>query len=383
MRTDGMPEVRKKGAVKNGPVRRVVKALCGPVEMERPRYRCPGCDKSFYAPNAFYDSLGTRSVTEGVWNIGLQLGVHVPYARTSQLLERFFGVKVSAAALHGEMVTRGMFESERVGKSAHDQATFRSLPDPAPPSVSSCRRYVEMDGCYVHRWCQKGSFELKVGSVFRDPVLEENRNRKWIEHKEYVGYFGDSETFGERLFSCGERWGISEAEELYVLGDGASWIRSLHSQYFPHGQLILDWWHVQKAVRTTVRSVVSNESQRQGYGDAITSALYEGDVDRALKMIEQLPRSTAKRREESAALKHYLHSNRHAIPNYGATKEQGIHIGSGVIENTCMDTVGRRMKHRGMGWTDHGAEAILSLRFIHLNGQWDDYWAREHPAQAA
>ena len=64
-------------------------------------------------------------------------------------------------------------------------------------------------------------------------------------------------------------------------------------------------------------------------------------------------------------------------------KAQGVHIGSGVIENTCMDTVGRRMKHRGMGWTDRGAEAILCLRLLHLNGQWDDYRDREHPRQAA
>jgi len=48
-----------------------------------------------------------------------------------------------------------------------------------------------------------------------------------------------------------------------------------------------------------------------------------------------------------------------------------------------MDTVGRRMKHRGMGWTERGADAILCLRLLHLNGHWDDYWDREHPRQAA
>lgn len=378
-----MPIVRKKGAVKNGPVRRAVQALCGRVEADRQRYRCRGCGRSFYAPNAFLDSLGQGVVTEEVWQVVLQLALYTPYGQACALVEKLAGIAISPAALQGEMVSRGMAESEYQGQRAHDQATFRSLPDPAPPSVSSGRRYVEMDGCFVHKWRQKASFELKVGTVFTDPILRESRKRKWVEHKEYVGYFGDSETFGERLFSCGERWRLSEAEELYVLGDGASWIRSLHSEYFPHGQLLLDWWHVQKAVWVTVCSVIADEVERRRRGRAVTSALYEGDVGRALRLIEQLPATTSKRQESRAALAHYIRSNRHAIPNYEATKAQGIHIGSGVIENTCMDTVGRRMKHRGMGWTERGAEAMLCLRLIHLNGQWDEYWERQAQPRAA
>ena len=375
--------MQKKGVVRHGQIARSVHALCGTVSITRQRYRCPGCGGGFYARSRFFDSLGHRLITETVWSFALQLAVYLPYEQTCRRMAELLRVELSPAWLQRELVARGCAESEHQGEAAHNQATFRSLPDPSPPSVSLGRQYVEMDGCFVHRWRQKASFELKVGNVFSDPILVENGTRKWIEHKEYVGYFGDSETFGERLFSCGERWGVSDAEELYVLGDGASWIRSLHSQYFPHGQLILDWWHLQKAVRTTLGSLVPEESERQRVGDGITSALYGGDVDRALRAIEQLPAATKKRAEERGALAHYIRSNRHAIPDYEATKGQGIHIGSGVIENCCMDTVGRRMKHRGMGWTDRGAEAILCLRLLHLNGHWDDYWDREHPRQAA
>lgn len=375
--------MRKKGVVRNGQIARSVHALCGTVSILRQRYRCPHCCGSFYARNPFFDSLGQSLITETVWAFALQLAVYLPYEQTCRRMAELLAVELSPAWLQSELVARGQMESERQSHDAHDRATFRSLPDPAPPSVSSGRRYVEMDGCHVHRWQQQASFELKVGNVFSDPILVENGDRRWIEHKEYVGYFGDSETFGERLFSCGERWGISEAEELYVLGDGASWIRSLHSQYFPHGRLILDWWHVQKAVWRALRSLVSDESERRRSGKAITGALFAGEVDQALRTIEKLPATTPNRERKRAGLAHYISSNRHAIPNYGATKDQGIHIGSGVIENTCMDTVGRRMKHRGMGWTERGAEAILCLRLIHLNGQWEDYWDREHPARAA
>jgi len=255
--------VQKKGVVRHGQIARSVHALCGTVSITRQRYRCPGCGGGFYARSRFFDSFGHRLITETVWSFALQLAVYLPYEQTCRRMAELLRVELSPAWLQRELVARGCAESEHQGEAAHNQATFRSLPDPSPPSVSLGRQYVEMDGCFVHRWRQKASFELKVGNVFSDPILVENGTRKWIEHKEYVGYFGDSETFGERLFSCGERWGVSDAEELYVLGDGASWIRSLHSQYFPHGQLILDWWHLQKAVRTTLGSLVPEESERQ------------------------------------------------------------------------------------------------------------------------
>lgn len=329
------------------------------------------------------ESLEGSVITEEVWRLALQLALYLPYAQASDLLERMDVGTVSATSLHREVVNRGNEESARQGQRSHDEAIFRSSPDPRPPSVSLGRQYVEMDGCFVHKWRQRANFELKVGNVFRAPILIENGTRTWIPHKEYVGYFGDSERFGERLFSFAERWSISEAEELYVLGDGASWIRSLHSQYFPHGQLILDWWHVQNAAWKAVGSLVSDECDRRRWGQMLTGSLFAGEVDQALRTIEELPATTANREEKRAGLARYIRSNRRWIPNYQATKDQGIHIGSGVIENTCMDTVGRRMKHRGMGWTDHGAEAMLCLRLIHLNGQWDHYWNTQHPARAA
>ena len=255
--------MREEGAVRNGRISRRIRGLCGDVVVDRQRYRCRGCGRSFYAGNALFESLDGCIVTDEVWRIALQLSLYLPYAQACVLLKRVLGVTVSPTALQRMLVVRGGAESQYQSQKAHEQATFRSLPDPAPPSVSLGRQYVEMDGCFVHRWREKASFELKVGNIFSDPILTENGKRKWIEHKEYVGYAGDSEAFGECLFSCGERWGVSEAEELYVLGDGASWIRSLHSQYFPHGQFILDWWHLQKAVRTTLTSLVPEESERQ------------------------------------------------------------------------------------------------------------------------
>lgn len=356
--------------------------LFGEVEVTRQRYRCRSCRGGFYAPNRFFDTLGERRLGEKVFEFALQLAAHVPYDQVCVLLQRLLDVRLSDSHLQREMVARGLEESARQGQVAHDQAAFRGVPEPQPPSVSRGRQYVEMDGCHVHKWHQKAGFELKVGELFTDPILTESGKRHWIEHKEYVGFAGSSAEFGERLYGCAQRWGTDEAEELYLLGDGADWIKTLWSDYFPHAQFILDWWHVQKAVWKTVRSVVRDRGERGKWAERITSALFDGQVAEALGIIGELPAQGAEEEESRDRLLGYLRRNAPGLVYYRVVQEQGIHIGSGVVENACMDTIGRRFKHRGMGWSPHGAEALLCLRILHLNGRWGDYWSQRHPKAA-
>ena len=132
----------------------------------------------------------------------------------------------------------------------------------------------------------------------------------------------------------------------------------------------------------TVRCVSGDQEERVKWGERITSALFDGKVAEALRLIAALPAKRAKESESRDSLLGYLWQNSAGLPNYRVVQEQGIHIGSGVIENACMDTVGRRFKHRGMSWTFHGAEALLCLRLLHLNDRWDQYWSREHPKAA-
>ncbi len=53
---------------------------------------------------------------------------------------------------------------------------------------------------------------------------------------------------------------------------------------------------------------------------------------------------------------------------------KGYPIGSGVIEGTCRSFVKDRMELAGMRWSEIGAESMLELRSIKVNGKWDDYW---------
>ena len=51
----------------------------------------------------------------------------------------------------------------------------------------------------------------------------------------------------------------------------------------------------------------------------------------------------------------------------------GYPIGSGVAEGACRHLVKDRMEGTGMHWQTEGAQAMLDLRAVYLNGDWDAF----------
>jgi hypothetical protein len=59
---------------------------------------------------------------------------------------------------------------------------------------------------------------------------------------------------------------------------------------------------------------------------------------------------------------------------YDVYLADGWPIGTGVVEGACRHLVKDRLEQAGMRWTRSGAQALLDLRAIRLNGAWDAYW---------
>lgn len=67
---------------------------------------------------------------------------------------------------------------------------------------------------------------------------------------------------------------------------------------------------------------------------------------------------------------------------YGTALARGWPIATGIIEGACRHLVKDRMDITGARWSLEGAEAVLKLRAITANGDFEDYWRfhlrREH-----
>jgi hypothetical protein len=67
-------------------------------------------------------------------------------------------------------------------------------------------------------------------------------------------------------------------------------------------------------------------------------------------------------------------TNKRAYLNYPTALTKGWPIATGVIEGACRHLVKDRMDLTGARWGLHGAEAILKLRALRSNGDFNDYW---------
>jgi hypothetical protein len=90
---------------------------------------------------------------------------------------------------------------------------------------------------------------------------------------------------------------------------------------------------------------------------------------------------TAGQRHGADACVRYL-TSKHEFLRYDQALAAGWPIATGVIEGACRHLIGDRLDITGARWGLDGAEAILTLRAVISNGDFDEYWqfhlGREH-----
>ena len=69
----------------------------------------------------------------------------------------------------------------------------------------------------------------------------------------------------------------------------------------------------------------------------------------------------------------YMDNNREFM-RYDEYLAKGYPIGSGVVEGACRHLVKDRLELAGMHWSKPGAQAVLELRAVDTNGDWEDFW---------
>ncbi len=106
--------------------------------------------------------------------------------------------------------------------------------------------------------------------------------------------------------------------------------------------------------------------------------LLEGKVGRVIGGLRQMLTKrrgtlTKRQRETLAKVIHYYEGNKKWM-RYHEYLAAGYPIGSGAVEGACRHLVKDRMEGAGMRWTVGGAAAVLKLRAVYLNGDWDAFW---------
>lgn len=98
------------------------------------------------------------------------------------------------------------------------------------------------------------------------------------------------------------------------------------------------------------------------------------DLRAALNAIPKTGPGNKGRRERLSKALGYIESNAYRM-NYRELIDQDLELASGVVEGAVKHAIGYRFDHGGMRWIRERAEALLQLRCLALNGQWEDFFA--------
>lgn len=97
-----------------------------------------------------------------------------------------------------------------------------------------------------------------------------------------------------------------------------------------------------------------------------------GGVIRGLREMATKHGLQANKKKTITQICNYLANNQERM-HYDEYLAQGYPIASGVIEGACRHLVKDRMERAGMHWTPTGAQAMLDVRSVYVNDEWDAY----------
>jgi hypothetical protein len=356
------------GLVGNGRVPLVLETLVGRLEYARQRRRCPRCAVDVYPLDQALGLLPGSGSTLGVRERALWAATEVSYAKAAAFLAHFTGLAVSHGSIHRWAQEEGRALEAREARA--QEAVFGpqpARPGPAPPGPP--RLYVQIDATMVHQR-DGGVMECKVGIAYSERVAISRHRIALLDKRTYAS-FDDAATFGERFWVHCARRGAATAGQVVFVSDGAEWIRTLQQAYFPGALVVLDPWHLERRL-TEVWGAAGQARIARALADA-----WRGDVRTLLRRVQGALRHDRdpERRAQGQALLGYLLANAAGIANLARLEATG----SGAMEKTVDVLVVHRYKKRGMSWRRAGSNALLKLRLLKANGEWEAYWAgRRH-----
>ena len=162
-----------------------------------------------------------------------------------------------------------------------------------------------------------------------------------------------------------------------ALMDGEKVLANKTKEYLPGFTIILDLFHVMERLWS-----LSYFFHKEGSDGALLwvrkylKMFLTGKVGYAIGGIRQSAKKHGLPPARIEAMEKHLRyfSTKKQYMKYDEYLKKGYPIGSGVIEGTCRSLVNDRMELSGMHWSEKGAEAMLELRSIKINGFWNEYW---------
>ena len=367
--------------------RRSTKALqtvFGGVNLDRKRQECNRCGKGRVPKDIALGVVGT-SFSPGLRRMMAKTGAEVCFDKAAEFIFELAGQQVTDKEV--ERVAEAVGGDIAKGEEAGIEGVMQEESGSEGNAQAPCTLYIATDGTGVPMVSKetegragKGedgiarTREVKLGALFTQSILDEKGNPVRDPHSTtYVGKIETSESFGPRLYAEALSRGLRGAKRKVVIGDGAQWVWNLAAFYFPDAIQIVDYYHATEHLHTICKILFpENERKRSACTCILKGLLWEGDIPSILSRLRRL-RAHGKKKIELEKELSYFEKNAHRM-RYSTFRNQGLFIGSGVVEAGCKSLIGGRLKRSGMHWSLRGANDIIALKCSIESGRFNSYW---------
>ncbi len=344
-----------------------------------------------------------------------QLCVESAFGQVAATLQRMFGLRLSSDALeriNAQMAQRvesyryerpkpvPETEGEVVVASADGKGIVmrRSADDPAPPAhrtkgeKASHKEMATVGSVYtVDRHVRTP--EEVVAALFHDPRDDgdEPPARPQPQHKRVMASLSRVDAKGACVqagVDIVHEWLMNELIErnrrdqswqrpMVYLSDGQEALWDARQRYLPsQGVNILDLLHVTPRLWQAAHVFHPEGSDAaEAFVRERCLRVLQGDVAgviRGLRVMATRHGLSGSKKKTIRQVCAYLEKNRSRM-RYDEYLAAGYPIASGVIEGACRHLVKDRMERAGMHWTPPGAQAMLDVRSVHVDGAWESY----------
>lgn len=343
-------------------------------------------------------SLPERQYSDWVQEIVSELSVCQPYKEAVRLIQKWLPIiqpKRSAqqvVADHAAVVSAYYEQRPAPAPGAEDSilvvsADGKGIPmnrDNSPPpqarrgkgTKKTAKKEATVTAVYTISPFARTADDIIAALLPGDPASLPPLARPKPTGKQIFGTLAGKEAAFEHLVQQVFKRDAAQLTNHIALTDGSRALQLKVEAYLPDFTLILDIIHVSEYLWETANVLLGEAHPQRGmWVEDALRCLLEDDHETLFKHLDyqrSAPSLSQSKVKILTKVLNYLRRNQPYM-NYQHYLFLGWPIGTGVIEGACRHLIKDRFEQAGMRWSVAGAQAMLDLRTVHLNDDWDDF----------
>lgn len=291
-------------------------------------------------------------------------GAEESFVKAAQRVREHYGVEISASAARQYTLAH----AKAIGCVKHE-----------PPRQPINTLITQMDGCMLPlvETAAEGQTDRRKGKQlsWQEARLCCARGKDNVDCV-YGATFGTVNLAGLLWQEVACAAGLSPSTHVHGLGDGAPWILSTFVNQFgagPEATYTIDFHHVSDYLAAAAQAVAPQSNRDWLHRQQ--QRLLENQVGPVLRTLEKKLEPPTQEEAPVRSAYSYIRERQEHM-DYAGAQSAGLPIGSGEVESGHRHVLQKRLKIAGAWWLKTHAEAMLQLRTVRANQDWDKYWAQ-------